>query len=178
MKAIGFSTSLPIDDEKSLFAFETETPAPGPRDLLVRVRAVSVNPVDCKQRQRAAVDTVLKMPDMRERFTGVVEGCRTAANEALEVERRSLVRLSLGIRRVAPLVEVARKRSVQVDDLIADERAHSSRATVHDNFHRVSLQPVPVCVERPHGRLAALREYRKFPGPIPGISSANASTRV
>lgn len=62
MKAIGFSTSLPIDDEKSLFAFETETPAPEPRDLLVRVRAVSVNPVDCKQRQRAAMDTVLDTP--------------------------------------------------------------------------------------------------------------------
>src|SRR5207302_8097481 len=56
--------------------------------------------------------------DMRECFTGVVEGCRTAANEALEVVRRTLVRLSLGIRGVAPLVEVARKRWVQGGDLM------------------------------------------------------------
>jgi len=79
MKAIGFSTSLPIDDEKSLFAFETETPAPGPRDLLVRVRAVSVNPVDCKQRQRAAVDTVLDTPKiLGYDASGVVEAVGSA----------------------------------------------------------------------------------------------------
>ena len=62
MKAIGLSTSLPIDDPQSLFEFETETPAPGPRDLLVRVRAVSVNPVDCKQRQRVAQGITLPEP--------------------------------------------------------------------------------------------------------------------
>jgi NADPH2:quinone reductase len=62
MKAIGFTTSLPIDDPASLFEFETETPVPGPRDLLVRVRAVSVNPVDWKQRQRAAQGTTLDTP--------------------------------------------------------------------------------------------------------------------
>jgi NADPH2:quinone reductase len=62
MKAIGFTTSLPIDDPSSLFEFETEAPVPGPRDLLVRVRAVSVNPVDWKQRQRAAQGTTLDKP--------------------------------------------------------------------------------------------------------------------
>jgi zinc-binding alcohol dehydrogenase family protein len=62
MKAIGFTTSLPVDDPSSLFEFETETPVPGPRDLLVRVRAVSVNPVDVKQRQRAALNTTLPHP--------------------------------------------------------------------------------------------------------------------
>jgi NADPH2:quinone reductase len=62
MKAIGFVTSLPIDDPASLFEFEAETPTPGPRDLLVRVRAVSVNPVDWKQRQRAAQGTKLDTP--------------------------------------------------------------------------------------------------------------------
>jgi NADPH2:quinone reductase len=62
MKAIGFVNSLPIDDEKSLFDFETERPVPGPRDLLVRVRAVSVNPVDTKQRKGAAKETALPAP--------------------------------------------------------------------------------------------------------------------
>ena len=62
MKAIGLRTSLPIDDPESLFEFETETPTPGPRDLLVRVRAVSVNPVDWKQRQRVAQGITLPEP--------------------------------------------------------------------------------------------------------------------
>jgi len=62
MKAIGLTTSLPIDDPRSLFEFETETPVPGPRDLLVRVRAVSVNPVDWKQRQRVAKGITLPEP--------------------------------------------------------------------------------------------------------------------
>ena len=62
MKAIGLTTSLPIDDPRSLFEFETETPTPGPRDLLVRVRAVSVNPVDWKQRKRVAQGTTLPEP--------------------------------------------------------------------------------------------------------------------
>lgn len=62
MKAIGLHTSLPVDDPESLFEFETETPTPGPRDLLVRVRAVSVNPVDWKQRQRVAQGITLPEP--------------------------------------------------------------------------------------------------------------------
>jgi len=62
MRAIGFVTSLPVDDPSSLFEFAAETPAPGPHDLLVRVQAVSVNPVDWKQRQRAAQDTTLAAP--------------------------------------------------------------------------------------------------------------------
>jgi zinc-binding alcohol dehydrogenase family protein len=62
MRAIGFTTSLPIDDPASLFEFAAETPAPRPRDLLVRVRAVSVNPVDAKQRQRSAQGTALPSP--------------------------------------------------------------------------------------------------------------------
>src|SRR5262245_56804501 len=53
---------MPIDDPQSLFEFETETPTPGPRDLLVRVRAVSVNPVDWKQRKRVAQGTTLPEP--------------------------------------------------------------------------------------------------------------------
>lgn len=54
MKAIGYTTSLPITDAQALFDFETAAPPPGPRDLLVRVKAVSVNPVDTKVRMRRA----------------------------------------------------------------------------------------------------------------------------
>ncbi|MQB58102.1 zinc-binding alcohol dehydrogenase family protein [Limosilactobacillus reuteri] len=46
MKAIGFSEHLDIKDLKSLFEFETTKPTPKGHDLLVKVNAVSVNPVD------------------------------------------------------------------------------------------------------------------------------------
>jgi zinc-binding alcohol dehydrogenase family protein len=51
MKAIGIKKSGPAAEV--LEAFETETPVPGPHDLLVRVRGISVNPVDTKLRERA-----------------------------------------------------------------------------------------------------------------------------
>ncbi|AQT81392.1 NADPH:quinone reductase [Mycolicibacterium litorale] len=51
MRAIGSFTGLPIDDPDSLQDVVVEVPQPGPHDLLVRVEAVSVNPVDMKQRR-------------------------------------------------------------------------------------------------------------------------------
>jgi NADPH:quinone reductase len=62
MKAIGFKQSLPIKEENSFIEFETTTPAPSGFDLLVKVQANSVNPVDFKVRQNAAKDTVLDTP--------------------------------------------------------------------------------------------------------------------
>ena len=62
MKAIGFKQSLPITEEDSFIAFETEIPKPEGRDLLVKVQANSVNPVDYKIRQNAAKDQVLDTP--------------------------------------------------------------------------------------------------------------------
>jgi zinc-binding alcohol dehydrogenase family protein len=54
MKAVGYRRSLPITDEASLVDLELPTPDLRPHDLLVRVEAVSVNPVDVKVRMRAA----------------------------------------------------------------------------------------------------------------------------
>ncbi|MFG4004050.1 zinc-binding alcohol dehydrogenase family protein [Flavobacterium aquidurense] len=62
MKAIGFKTSLPITEEESFITFETPKPSPGARDLLVKISAVSVNPVDFKIRQNSAKDTILETP--------------------------------------------------------------------------------------------------------------------
>lgn len=52
MKAIGTYQAHPISHPESLIDVDIPTPAPGPRDLLVKVRAVSVNPVDTKVRAR------------------------------------------------------------------------------------------------------------------------------
>ncbi len=53
MKAVGFQQPLPIDQAGALQDIELPAPTPRPRDLLVRVAAVSVNPVDTKVRRKA-----------------------------------------------------------------------------------------------------------------------------
>jgi NADPH2:quinone reductase len=50
MRAVGYRRPLPSSDPASLEDLEVPVPEPGPRDLLVRVEAVSVNPVDVKVR--------------------------------------------------------------------------------------------------------------------------------
>lgn len=54
MKAVGYYQPLPIDNPESLQDIELPAPVAGARDLLVRVKAVSVNPVDTKIRKNAA----------------------------------------------------------------------------------------------------------------------------
>ncbi|HSI47385.1 MAG TPA: zinc-binding alcohol dehydrogenase family protein [Ideonella sp.] len=54
MKAIGYRQNLPADHAEALLDLELPTPEPGPRDLLVRVKAISVNPVDAKVRKGSA----------------------------------------------------------------------------------------------------------------------------
>jgi len=75
MKAVGLTRYLPITDPESLQDVDLPRPEPGERDLLVRVEAISVNPVDTKIRRS-------KGPDYHETFprvlgwdaAGVVEG--------------------------------------------------------------------------------------------------------
>ncbi|SNT27874.1 zinc-binding alcohol dehydrogenase family protein [Asanoa hainanensis] len=50
MRAVGYRKRLPITDSESLVDADVPIPTPGPHDLLVRVEAVSVNPVDVKSR--------------------------------------------------------------------------------------------------------------------------------
>jgi zinc-binding alcohol dehydrogenase family protein len=54
MKAVGYHKSLPAAEAESLIDFTADKPSPTGRDLLVAVKAVSVNPVDTKVRMRAA----------------------------------------------------------------------------------------------------------------------------
>ena len=52
MKAIGYFEAGALDRVDALIDLELPMPAPGPQDLLVKVAAVSVNPVDTKIRSR------------------------------------------------------------------------------------------------------------------------------
>lgn len=54
MKAVGYVNPTPNAAPGALFDFEATRPRPGPRDLLIEVRAVSVNPVDGKVRSSRA----------------------------------------------------------------------------------------------------------------------------
>lgn len=53
MKATAFSKSLPITDPQSLIDCELPEPSIGARDLLIEIKAVAINPVDCKIRKNA-----------------------------------------------------------------------------------------------------------------------------
>lgn len=52
MRAVAFNQPLPIENPLSLQDVELPEPQPGPLDLLVEIRAIAVNPVDTKVRQR------------------------------------------------------------------------------------------------------------------------------
>jgi len=54
MKAVAYYQSLPIDHHDALQDVQLAAPTPGPRDLLVEVKAISVNPVDTKIRRSVA----------------------------------------------------------------------------------------------------------------------------
>jgi zinc-binding alcohol dehydrogenase family protein len=57
MKAIVYKQhGLPAENPRSLYDADLDKPAPGHRDLLVKIRAVAVNPVDTKVRQGSPTD--------------------------------------------------------------------------------------------------------------------------
>jgi len=60
MKAVAIKQYLPIEDVNAFLDVELPMPTPSGRDILVSVKAVSVNPVDTKVRR--SHDTVLETP--------------------------------------------------------------------------------------------------------------------
>jgi NADPH:quinone reductase len=58
MKAIGYQSSLPITDAKSLVDINLPKPVATGHDILVEVKAVSVNPVDYKVRRSTPPDGI------------------------------------------------------------------------------------------------------------------------
>jgi NADPH2:quinone reductase len=78
MKAVGYTKSLPVTDPGCLIDVTLETPTPGPRDLRVAVKAVSVNPVDTKVRMRAQAKPGEPAKILGYDAAGVVEAVGTA----------------------------------------------------------------------------------------------------
>jgi len=70
MKAIGYRTMGGVE---VLTDIELPRPTPGPRDLLVAVKAVSVNPVDTKRRQRESPATAPDFMVLGYDAAGIVE---------------------------------------------------------------------------------------------------------
>ncbi|MGJ8731485.1 MAG: zinc-binding alcohol dehydrogenase family protein [Cellulophaga sp.] len=56
MKAIGYKENLPIEDIKSLQDIELDTPKATGKDILVEIKAISVNPADYKVRAGMPVE--------------------------------------------------------------------------------------------------------------------------
>jgi zinc-binding alcohol dehydrogenase family protein len=57
MKAIVYDQAgLDLEDPRALYETDIAVPTPGPRDLLVRIHAIAVNPVDTKVRRHMAPD--------------------------------------------------------------------------------------------------------------------------
>jgi len=74
MKAVGLYRYLPITDPACLVDVDVATPRAAGKDLLVQVKAVSVNPVDTKVRMRGAKDhTELEPKILGWDVAGIVE---------------------------------------------------------------------------------------------------------
>ncbi|WPY97167.1 zinc-binding alcohol dehydrogenase family protein [Christiangramia sp. OXR-203] len=62
MKAIGFTRSLPISNISSLNEYESDKPSCSSNELLVKIKAISINPVDYKVRKNSAENEELNEP--------------------------------------------------------------------------------------------------------------------
>jgi len=74
VKAVSYRKPLSIDQAESLLDVELADPIIGPRDLLVEVRAISVNPADVKIRVSASMDPKGKDKVLGWDAAGVVRG--------------------------------------------------------------------------------------------------------
>lgn len=61
MKIIAMTDSKPIHEKDALITATIPVPKPGPKDLLVNVKATSINPVDVKVRAGAGAQTEPKI---------------------------------------------------------------------------------------------------------------------
>ncbi|WP_265459943.1 zinc-binding alcohol dehydrogenase family protein [Enterococcus sp. HY326] len=61
MNVIGFFEGLPLEDENSFIDEREVIPTPGPQDILVKVKSISVNPIDSKLRQTTRKRNALRI---------------------------------------------------------------------------------------------------------------------
>ena len=80
MKAIGARSFLPVSDPDCLIDFETDLPLLRPLDLLVRVHAFSVNPVDTKIRASLGPVPLVAPRILGWDAAGVVAACGPEVN--------------------------------------------------------------------------------------------------
>ncbi|MFT8493184.1 MAG: zinc-binding alcohol dehydrogenase family protein [Liquorilactobacillus satsumensis] len=74
MKAIGFQQHLPVTAERSLFEFETIKPQATGRDLLIKIEAVAINPLEVRMRATGK-ETLEKPRILGWDAVGIVEDC-------------------------------------------------------------------------------------------------------
>jgi zinc-binding alcohol dehydrogenase family protein len=74
MKAVAYKSALPITETESLLDVELPAPKPVGRDLLIRVKAISVNPVDSKIRNQVQPEAGA-MKILGWDASGIVEAC-------------------------------------------------------------------------------------------------------
>ncbi|PHR72320.1 MAG: NADPH:quinone reductase [Arcobacter sp.] len=60
MKAIGFKTSHDIEHEQSLIEEQIEKPSAKDYDLIIEVKAASINPIDLKVRSKSSLDKTME----------------------------------------------------------------------------------------------------------------------
>ena len=120
MKAVGYRRSLPITDEASLVDVELPTPDLRPHDLLVRVEAASVNPVDVKVRMRAAppegqVRSITKKPWLARTFPAppqlLQRAARASPRDPWPAQPSQLASASIWMSLAAPLNASSRVNS-------------------------------------------------------------------
>ena len=108
MKAVALTHYLPISDPQSLFDIDLPTPAPDGHDLLMRVEAVSVNPVDTKV--RAPKPEVEKTPRVLGwDAAGIVEAVGPAVTQSLLIigGAGGVGSIAIQLARLAGLVVIA-----------------------------------------------------------------------
>ncbi len=80
MRAIGYVQSLPIDNEQAIYEMNIPVPEMQPHDLLVRIKAVSVNPLDALERMRRP-NAPGNSPVLGWDAAGIVESVGTAVTK-------------------------------------------------------------------------------------------------
>ena len=118
MKAVGLYRYLPIDQAESLVDVDIPKPEATGRDLLVKVEAISVNPVDYKVRPRKTPSRKRRAclagtPPARWWRSGRTSRCsRSAIRFSMRAASRGRERIASSIWSTSALSGASRRRSI------------------------------------------------------------------